>query len=401
MGELQTYCLNLLGSNTTSLSFVNGLISKRNEERRQQEKQQKQKESKRANRRNKKDKNKNNDAQSMRLNPDDGPSIALQKKYDSLKQKTSTKSSKNKKYTSTHHQGGSMTINYAPISKKSQNKSKKKQRKRKMCGCQATLHDVFKNCTECGNILCMLEGEGPCFYCSAFVTLAGTISNNNKSDADAINSDIYRKAVAQKDKLLRFGREKIAQTTIIDDQGDFYENEANNLWLSQRERDIAKQKAEEEEKKLNESRADKPIEINIAFGANNQVQIVEAADERKAYTFSSIDRDKQLKEKLAKNKRDAVSNEANKVANSWYHNSSLTGHASKVYASLQKMINSEKEQIKNANNNQSKKEQNKCEKDAVDSIKSQFIKEANSDEEEEEKAVAFLSKKSQSKNMRK
>merc|ERR1711971_1170302 len=101
MGELQTYCLNLLGSNTTSLSFVNGLISKRNEERRQQEKQQKQKESKRANRRNKKDKNKNDDAQSMRLNPDDGPSIALQKKYDSLKQKTSTKSSKNKKYTST------------------------------------------------------------------------------------------------------------------------------------------------------------------------------------------------------------------------------------------------------------------------------------------------------------
>merc|ERR1712244_116857 len=101
----------------------------------------------------------------------------------------------------------------------------------------------------------------------------------------------------------------------------------------------------EEEKKLNESRADKAMEISINICGNGNVQIVQDRDERKSYSFVSIDREKELKEKLVINKQNALQNEANKVSNSWYHNSSLTGHASKVYASLQKMINCEKEQM--------------------------------------------------------
>merc|ERR1712228_444418 len=144
--------------------------------------------------------------------------VALQKKYDALKASKQSTSKSKKPLTSSYRQGGAMTINYAPISKskKSQSQNKKrKQRKRTMCGCQATLHDVFKNCTECGNILCMIEGEGPCFYCSAFVTLAGTVStiNSEASSFEHTESESYKLAVAQKNKLLRFGREKIAQTT--------------------------------------------------------------------------------------------------------------------------------------------------------------------------------------------
>merc|ERR1712129_419665 len=258
-------------------------------------------------------------------------------------------------------------------------KRNRKQRKRTMCGCQATLHDVFKNCTKCGNILCIIEGEGPCFYCSAYVTLAGTttsIEALDKISANNENSEEFRKAVAQKDKLLRFGREKIAQTTIIDDQGDFYENEANNLWLSQRERDLAK--AKEEEKKLNESRADKAMEININFGIGtaNGVEIIEAAQDTKTYAFASIDREKERKQKQKENERNLLANESNKVANSWYHNSSLTGHASKVYASLQKMINSEKEKLSKNNETTTN--------GAADEMKNAFVEEANSDLSDDE-----------------
>eukprot|EP01084_Bolivina_argentea_P181359 313225_1 len=181
-----------------------------------------------------------------------------------------------------------MTITHAPISKKasrssSHSKRRKNKRKRPQCGCQATLHEVFKNCTECGYILCEIEGEGPCWYCSAFVTLAGSIPTIDKNALSFDpNSEAYKKAVAQKDKLLEFGREKAQRTTIIDDQGDFYENEASNLWLTQKQREWAKQKAEEEEKRLNESRANKSVEISIDFGSGN---IIEIDDEKKKIYF--------------------------------------------------------------------------------------------------------------------
>merc|ERR1712129_646384 len=110
----------------------------------------------------KKQKNNNNkQTKSMKLSASDNPSLKLQKKYDALKANKNNSKSK-QPLTSSYKQGGAMTINYAPISKSKSQKKKRnrKQRKRTMCGCQATLHDVFKNCTKCGNILCIIEGQG-------------------------------------------------------------------------------------------------------------------------------------------------------------------------------------------------------------------------------------------------
>ena len=45
-------------------------------------------------------------------------------------------------------------------------------------------------------------------------------------------------------------------------------NRSKNLWLTEKEREIAKQKAKQQEEKLNESRANKAIEISINFGGN-------------------------------------------------------------------------------------------------------------------------------------
>ena len=253
----------------------------------------------------------------------------------------------------------------------------------------------------------MLEGEGPCFYCSAFVTLAGSIPsiNSSKSALEHQKSDAYIKAVQQKDKLLRFGREKIAQTTIIDDQGDFYETEANNLWLTQKEREIAKIKAAEQESRLNQSRADKSIEISINFDNTGNAGIHEIDDGKKQYIFDSIDRAKELKEKQEKLAIESKENDNYNQQNmSWYHNSSLTGHASQIYASIQKMMDNEKEKKNKENAEKHEKKDSNNNTKAVDTLKNKFIEEANSDIDENEikqKDIDFISRRAQNKNVRK
>merc|ERR1712032_100025 len=70
--ELQTYCLDLLGSDTTSLSFINELISRRNQEIREQKFNQTQKQKTKK----KKQKNNNNkQTKSMKLSASDNPSL--------------------------------------------------------------------------------------------------------------------------------------------------------------------------------------------------------------------------------------------------------------------------------------------------------------------------------------
>lgn len=40
---------------------------------------------------------------------------------------------------------------------------------RHICNCQARIHDLIRNCVNCGRITCAQEGSGPCFYCGALV----------------------------------------------------------------------------------------------------------------------------------------------------------------------------------------------------------------------------------------
>lgn len=40
---------------------------------------------------------------------------------------------------------------------------------RKLCDCQAQVHDLINNCSRCGKIVCTQEGAGPCLYCGEFV----------------------------------------------------------------------------------------------------------------------------------------------------------------------------------------------------------------------------------------
>merc|ERR1712154_725384 len=95
---------------------------------------------------------------------------------------------------------------------------------------------------------------------------------------------------------------------------------------------------------------------------NDKFGINEIEHVRKQYVFDSIDRKKELKQKQNEMKA--------QINDSWHHNSTLTGHASKVYASLQKMMELEKERKIKKNKN--------MQNEAVHEIKNKFIEEANS-----------------------
>lgn len=40
---------------------------------------------------------------------------------------------------------------------------------RKLCGCEAQIHDLLENCLNCGRLTCESEGPGKCFFCGSVV----------------------------------------------------------------------------------------------------------------------------------------------------------------------------------------------------------------------------------------
>merc|ERR1712087_325287 len=91
-------------------------------------------------------------------------------------------------------------------------------------------------------------------------------------------------------------------------------------------------------------------------------------------------REAELRERTAREQANAAMT-VQTQGSSWYHNSSLTGHASKVYASLQKMMDAEKARKQNKAKPQSESTSESKEKDtdgAANKLKSQYEDEANS-----------------------
>merc|ERR1712062_665680 len=113
-----------------------------------------------------------------------------------------------------------------------------------------------------------------------------------------------------------------------------------------------------------------------------------------------------MEKERMKRLQEEKTNTTKHMQNSWYHNSSLTGHASQVYASLQKMMESEKKH-KEERESKKKKKTKKNSNTAADALKSKFEDEANSedgkdddqpddDDDENERAqkdIAYLQRK--------
>ena len=149
---------------------------------------------------------------------------------------------------------------------------------RSRCACQAREHQLYTNCTACGKIVCVVEGEGECFYCSSYVTKQHTTaadafvqqmqqmtaaaykrSNVGKGEAktreedEAATAAGLARAEQQKQKLLDFSAANVARSRVLDQQSDYFEFESNK-WLTEDVRKARMAEAKKEEEKLDRRR---------------------------------------------------------------------------------------------------------------------------------------------------
>ena len=147
---------------------------------------------------------------------------------------------------------------------------------RRRCDCAATRHPLQStapNCLNCGKIICLKEGLGPCTFCGAPIMdssdvqailrelradrgrekMAADRAAHEKADVPRFSASFSRDtrgnpaggaalsaAEAQRDKLLEFQAQSAKRTTVRDEAADFdysmASGGAGNIWASPEER---------------------------------------------------------------------------------------------------------------------------------------------------------------------
>ncbi|XP_011495293.1 PREDICTED: activating signal cointegrator 1 [Ceratosolen solmsi marchali] len=144
---------------------------------------------------------------------------------------------------------------------------------RNPCNCEATTHPLVNNCINCGRIVCLSEGPGPCFFCGNIVCynnepllhLNLTEELNDQSKRSIENKSISEinssKTLKLRDKLLEYDRDCASRTNVIDDECDYFQT--NNKWLSKSEQEQWEKLAYEAHEQKHRSRLQKPISIDL------------------------------------------------------------------------------------------------------------------------------------------
>lgn len=140
----------------------------------------------------------------------------------------------------------------------------------KVCFCMGTKHPIVANCSDCGRIHCLQEGEDSCIECKSH------LFTKNEFLKKCINDENLKKCHDHKEKLLKFQKEFYSKMNIIDDYTDWYEI-SNNTWISKEMRDIAKEKDEELEK----IKDDMDYRITINLKTNEINRVYDEIDEAK------------------------------------------------------------------------------------------------------------------------
>lgn len=240
--------------------------------------------------------------------------------------------------------------------KKKENGNEQKAKKnRRECGCMATRHALFANCTACGRVACEKEGRGECFFCESFVSKSGTrvsdafvalmaedalggTADAKAAAAAAAEKDEeagLRQALARRNELLaRKGQSK----GVIDDQGDYFEM-ASNKWLDEEERAKAARKAETDRRREETSRASRPVRLSLAFGQGAAAAGAEVHDSTDAENGLAYTEDYRLVARAPPPASASAAGAAGAGAGTGtgtgrYHNDTLSGRAREVYASL-------------------------------------------------------------------
>lgn len=212
--------------------------------------------------------------------------------------------------------------------------------RRSFCCCQATIHTFWANCTECGYILCDLEKDGECFHCwSTVIRGQGTFPREDGAEMGPEELKAKQEAMKHRDDLLRYNRESEQRTMVRSD--DFWEDEANNLYLSKEERSVAKEMANKTRKKRLQGRSKKGYKLNLDLKNMTMSQVVE--EEKPLSTLKTFEEMQEYNERLSKQKWRAKPQNRGRQGpvqptGSFFENTMLSGHAAEVYASLKKIL---------------------------------------------------------------
>uniref|UniRef100_A0A0N5ALP6 Zf-C2HC5 domain-containing protein n=1 Tax=Syphacia muris TaxID=451379 RepID=A0A0N5ALP6_9BILA len=135
---------------------------------------------------------------------------------------------------------------------------------RHLCDCQARVHELIRNCSNCGRIVCEQEGSGPCLFCGHLVCtreeqkileaeneesekllMSLTVGGNKdtKNMWSRINTALVD-AVAFKEKLLIADADREKATAVNDLDSDYYSLE-NDMFLTKQERETIIARKEE------------------------------------------------------------------------------------------------------------------------------------------------------------
>lgn len=99
----------------------------------------------------------------------------------------------------------------------------------RLCGCFGSIHDVLNNCTNCGRIICKVEGERPCPFCGRPVFSDETLGNVQRvkeltdkfNDLVALDNRIFP---MEMELQLSKHIEKVT-VKLIDYEKDFFEDD--------------------------------------------------------------------------------------------------------------------------------------------------------------------------------
>ncbi|KAI2800119.1 Activating signal cointegrator 1 [Blomia tropicalis] len=141
------------------------------------------------------------------------------------------------------------------------------------CSCEASKHDLFSNCLNCGRVICEQEGIGECFTCGIYVLskeerlklfsdsaeakarvqqlindgakLDFVINDKKNSSLKDIAASIttvqpgLEQAIQHKEKLLDFDKHSVARSKVFDDQVDYFSLRTQNFVSDENRKAIA------------------------------------------------------------------------------------------------------------------------------------------------------------------
>ncbi|KAK4183957.1 hypothetical protein QBC35DRAFT_506950 [Podospora australis] len=144
------------------------------------------------------------------------------------------------------------------------------------CNCVGTRHPPFAavpNCLNCGKVICIKEGPGPCTFCGKPLLSSAEVQNMIKElraergrEKMAADRELHKKtdvtgiprpytkphgndptiaeaqALAHRDKLLAFQAQNAQRTTVRDEAADFDVTLSGSMWATPEERALALKK---------------------------------------------------------------------------------------------------------------------------------------------------------------